>query len=668
MLKKSVFLLLILLMLTILVSEVSEANVDEHGNLELSNDYISIIVNQNDLNRGRFAINVTGGDPGRDDDNNSPLVYGLPNPWTSYTTIRIDDTNYVFGGETNRRAGEDGYYGDLVQEPTIEDDSIITKYEYEGIIVKQILSFTKSSTTGLPDTARIEYEVENTSAHERMLGLRLMIDTLLGENDGSPFRIEDEEIDVDRAYRTQEDVPDFWQTFDSVSNPKVSAQGTLRGPELTTPDRLYLSNWGSLADGVWDFDFEAGREYLRAGEYELDSAMALFWEEEPLSPGETRRFATDYGLAGITLVPGILSLGVTSPSELVMDWPDNKAQIIAYVQNTADIDAEDVIVELNAPDDLEIISGERETDIGDLEAGETTQLMWEVSPQEISQETLDYEINVRAENTDDNQVSRSLDIVGPPDLSLRMVGPYRLREADGLLEKNSFVFHSVITNSGSSTAYGVNSELSLAPGLKIKRGDIKSKYLGNLAPGQSIRVPWELELADLANGNLPYSVSVDSENTRRVSANNQIHVPELDARIHLKPRQDLADLNEGDYVSFDVIAENVVDFYQSELNLEYNSELLKPTHVSRGNIFMDFGERLSWNQPEIDFNSAVIKNISGVLDNRRNLTQGSVARLHFEVLDTGEAEFEFFDSSIYDHRDNNISIEFEKNEFNIGGN
>ena len=665
MLKKVILVILVLVFITPMVVD---ANEDEHGNLELRNDYISIIVNQNDLNRGRFAINVTGGDPGRDDDNNNPLIYGLPNPWTSYTTIRIDNTNYVFGGETDRRAGIDGNYGELVQEPTMEDDKIITKYNYEGIIVRQILSFTKSSTTGLPDTARIEYEVENTSEHEKMLGLRLMIDTLLGENDGSPFRIADEEIDVDRAYRNKDDVPEFWQTFDSVSDPKVSAQGTLRGAELTTPDRLYLSNWGSLADGVWDFNFEPGREYLREGEYELDSAMALFWEEEPLSPGETRRFATDYGLAGITLVPGILSLGVTSPSELVMDWPDNKAQIIAYIQNTADITAEDVTVELDAPDDLEFISGERETTIGDLEAGETTQLMWEVSPQDTSQQRIDYEVNVRASNTDDNQVSRSLDIVGPPDLSLRMVGPYRLREVDGQLEKDSFVFHSVITNSGSSTAYGVKADLSLPPGLKIKRGDIESKYLGNLSPGQSIRIPWEVEVASLANGDLPYSVSVGSENTRRVSDRNQIHLPELDSKVYFRPNQDLSNLEKGDYLSFDIMAENVVDFYHADLSLEYDSEILKPTHVSRGNLFIESGELLSWNRPKINFESGVIEDISGVLDNRRNLKQDNIARVHFKILDTGEGKLDFINSNLYDHQDNDIFIDYKKYEFNIGGN
>ena len=57
---------------------------------------------------------------------------------------------------------------------------------------------------------------------------------------------------------------------------------------MTTPDRVYFTNWGALADGVWDFDFEPGRDFTRLGEFELDSATALFWDPRPLLPGEER--------------------------------------------------------------------------------------------------------------------------------------------------------------------------------------------------------------------------------------------------------------------------------------------------------------------------------------------------------------------------------------------
>lgn len=95
------------------------------------------------------------------------------------------------------------------------------------IQVWQVLSITRSSTTGLMDTAQIEYHVENTDTETHWVGLRLMLDTMLGANDGAPFRVEDRALTTDTVYYAQ-NMPEFWQAFDSLSSPQVMAQGTLK--------------------------------------------------------------------------------------------------------------------------------------------------------------------------------------------------------------------------------------------------------------------------------------------------------------------------------------------------------------------------------------------------------------------------------------------------------
>jgi len=136
-------------------------NEDSNNNLRFGNDYIVIVVNQNRNAQGRFAVETTGGAPARNNDDNKPLIYGRPTPWTSYTTLWINDDKYVFGGATQRRAGNNAKYGEVVQEPTIEDNQLITKTRFDNIVVEQILSIVKSSTTGLADTAQIQYRVIN---------------------------------------------------------------------------------------------------------------------------------------------------------------------------------------------------------------------------------------------------------------------------------------------------------------------------------------------------------------------------------------------------------------------------------------------------------------------------------------------------------------------------
>src|SRR5690554_2000727 len=99
------------------------------SNIIVANEYISIIVNGGQENTGRFSINTTGGDPDRIGDENKPLVYGMADPWTSYTTIQVDGVNYVFGGPTQTSAGRQGPFGELISGPEIgQGNAVSTVY------------------------------------------------------------------------------------------------------------------------------------------------------------------------------------------------------------------------------------------------------------------------------------------------------------------------------------------------------------------------------------------------------------------------------------------------------------------------------------------------------------------------------------------------------------
>ena len=124
--------------------------------------------------------------------------------------------------------------------------------------VSQVISFVRSSTTGLMDTARIQYELRNTDSEPHTVGMRVALDTMLGDNDGAPFRIGDEAITTDTAFSGSA-IPEFWQAFDSLEDPKVTAQGTLWGGEVTRPDKVYLTNWGTLTEHPWEIDVRPGR-------------------------------------------------------------------------------------------------------------------------------------------------------------------------------------------------------------------------------------------------------------------------------------------------------------------------------------------------------------------------------------------------------------------------
>lgn len=484
--------------------------------LTIRNDYIAISVNASDENTGRFALETTGGDPTRLDDDLQPLLFkqGGSGPRTSYTTVRVDGEDYVFGGaSTSERAGYRGTFGTMVQAPRIVtddegDQKIVASWLLGSALVTQELGFARSSTTGLFDTAQIIYTIENVSEETAQIGLRVVLDTMLGANDGAPFRIGEQAILTDSSFRSG-DLPDFWQAFDSLTDPRVIGQGTFRGAGITVPDRVYLSNWGALADGLWDFSFEPGRDFTRLGEFELDSAMALYWDPVPFQPGEKREYVTQYGLGGISIVRGALSLGITSPASIDAAR-ESSFPVLVYVQNAGEGDALDVGVRICVPRGLSLPGNQScETRyLGDLPIGREAQVSWNVELAGAVGGELEYTVEASAENLPEPvRVSRKIDVLGPPKLALSVDVPSG--RVEGVFDRWNPPRQPIVatvSNVGATTAKDVMLSFSAPVGMELAAVDRSDRLIGELRPDESQSVTWSAALLGYT-GNLPFTVT-----------------------------------------------------------------------------------------------------------------------------------------------------------------
>jgi hypothetical protein len=486
--------------------------------LELRNDYIAILVNQESENTGRFSIHTTGGDPTRDDDDYQLLLYqqSQRSPWTSYTTVKIDEVDYVFGGPTKDQAGYNGVYGEMVTEPTIIEQNgqkvIYTSWQLGPALITQTLSFVRSSTTGLFDTVRIAYNIKNTDERPHQIGLRIMLDTMLGANDGAPFRVGELAILTDMAFMGSE-LSNFWQAFDSLSNPRVIGQGTLQGLGITTPDQVFFSNWGSLANGVWDFDFVPGRDFTRLGEFELDSAVALLWKPVTFQPGEEKQYVTHYGMGGISIVRGSLSLGITSPAS-VDSSRESSFPVVVYVQNTGEGEARNVEVSICVPAGLKVKGEACHTrPIGHLPVGRVAQVSWDVQLDGAVGGILAYTVQATAENLPEPvTATREIEILGPPKLSLSIDTP---KDSIGGIyhpyNPPSAKVSATVANIGTNVAKDVILTVTPLPGINLSPVDRATRVVGELLPGEKKTVTWNLFLTGYS-GRLSFNVvAVDKE-------------------------------------------------------------------------------------------------------------------------------------------------------------
>lgn len=626
--------------------------------LILANEFIEIAVNVSDENTGRFAVNTTGGDPLRGEDDYKPLVYSSPlaGPWSSYTTVRVDGVDYVFGGRTGMRSGRAGRYGEPVDLPHLDGGTIRTVWQLGDVRATQELSIADSITTGFPDTAKITYRLRNTGSIPRRVGLRIMLDTLLGENDGAPFRVGEEAITTDRLFEGDR-IPQFVQAFDSLSDPRVMSQATLRGDDATVPDAVYFANWGALADGVWEFDFQPGRDFLRAGEFELDSAIALYWYPVSLEPGAELVYTTYYGLGGITIVAGDLSLGLTSPARVSGHHAETVTfPVIAYIENTGEGTARDVEAVLELPSGLHLAGDQRQArSVGHLAVGDTAQVSWTVSVAPGASGDFTYRVRVHSSTADTNEAQRTVHVVAPAVLQLELTGPTELHVVDDRWEPVPVRLEGAITNTGGITAHGVVATLMTPIGLTPAAGDWVEKPVGPIEPGETVRVPWYLVPTGIAGADLPSSMRVSAVNARvGPSPSHFIRVPTLDSRIVITAEGGSPDrpLRVGDFVIVRIEAVNLQDLQEVALTLRYNPAVLQVLGgrlgVERGTLFVT-GEgdgltapqsmrRLNWAEPQVEPDSGIVR-IAGDMGDAGPLARatGVVASVRFRAVGPGES-------------------------------
>lgn len=271
------------------------------NNTLIANDYIEF----NTASNGHYTIGTIGGNPNSSTDDNKKMLFGHPGGGTSKTTIVVGESINEFTS-SNVTYDADG-------------SKSVSKASYDGVDVTQELSIIENSATGRDDVVKIKYIVKNDTEYAKQVGIRIMMDTMLGGNDAAPFRVNGSDVTTETVY-SGSNIPQIWQAFDSATNPGVVAQGTFYKSGDRKPDKVQFTNWGNVTSTLWDYVTQPGRS-------NGDSAVSITWNKDTFTSGETREFVTYYGLSELeqNLIPP-LALSV---------YADNKVSIsnFNYIDN-----------------------------------------------------------------------------------------------------------------------------------------------------------------------------------------------------------------------------------------------------------------------------------------------------------------------------------------------
>lgn len=313
----------------------TRVSASDEGYTQISNDYIAARI----YPTGYVGSAATGKITGKA----YRLTYNYDRGQdTGFTSVRLDNKdillangNYTVGAPTNVSASEN-----------------VTTYKIGNVQIKQDVQIVNNSGTGRADTIKYTYVLENKDTAAHSVGVRMLFDTMLGEQDGAPFRIPGiGSITTEKSF-TGNQIPQYWQVFESLQSPDIMAQGTLKGGDATTPDKFALCDWGDSSSTLWDYSTTEGKSV------QGDSSVLIWWNPVNLAAGQTKQFSTYYGLGTIS---GSSDISVTGPAQLNISnnkWDPNPFVVTAYINNKTGNTLTNVPVDIILPDGLVLQQGE----------------------------------------------------------------------------------------------------------------------------------------------------------------------------------------------------------------------------------------------------------------------------------------------------------------------
>jgi hypothetical protein len=213
------------------------------------------------------------------------LTYFYPQPWKgTYLTIRVGGKYY-----TNSIEAKDGILMDqyVTEQPSVVGNKLSVKWMLpDQIEVEEALELIQNYTL-------IHITIKNQNQNQDFnVGARILLDTMLGDNDGAPIYIPGEGLrESENTYAQAKNLNfRYWKAYNKIDSPTIVATGILdEGGKTTYPDSFKMADWKKSVVTAWDYRTDEITSILG------DSAVLLYFDAQKLEPGSVREIITGYG-------------------------------------------------------------------------------------------------------------------------------------------------------------------------------------------------------------------------------------------------------------------------------------------------------------------------------------------------------------------------------------
>jgi hypothetical protein len=303
---------------------------------------------------------------------------------TNNTCIRLDGYEDLFGQSPGNWAK--GAKGQSLSKVPLGKGrrGWMSTWEYarDHVQVRQTVEIVPNEQTRLLDTCLVHYRIDNQDAIPHKIGLRVMIDTFIGSNDGVPFAIPGRKglLETWESF-PEKKIPDYIQALEQsdLKDPGTIAHMGLKlqrikiqpdDPELDKLERMVICRWPG-SEKKWQWDYKPMNEAEPGEAADKDSCVVLYWPEEVMAPETKRAMAFTYGLGRISSAgSGNSQLSLTAGGAF---QPGKVFTVTAYVKEPE----EGQRVKLLLPKGLSLEEDQRDEQVVEKET-DYSQVSWRV--------------------------------------------------------------------------------------------------------------------------------------------------------------------------------------------------------------------------------------------------------------------------------------------------
>lgn len=318
----------------------------------IGNDYIAVKI---DNATGRFGIHNADGQPIRKKDQGLDNLFKGENPETSFTTFKINGTDYIFG---NPYKFAPDWFSELSETEKIynADGSVsaVSTWKIEGVTIKQIITLITVEDKVNSGNIRVQYQVTNENDAAVEVGSRILLDTSVGGNDGPAFQIGQNynaQLQVERklvhdpkelgfdpvkdeeAYNLHK-LPPYWVMRDVIdkTNPQATSAmaygfNNIFENGINVVDEMVVGHWAKMAKTKWDYTINPNLDFTTdTNDYGTkDTAVAYYWQPDKIESKATQTFEVVYGLGELISPDKVFDIRFLDTVQKLQTTADEKA-------------------------------------------------------------------------------------------------------------------------------------------------------------------------------------------------------------------------------------------------------------------------------------------------------------------------------------------------------